>query len=317
MPASDPSTDEICEVLRVPRVPALLVELAKRRALSLSWSALLPALRLRAFEEAADDLRARAAHAAVDLGCPLIETQLEWAGYDLDEIDEIRLVVNVFHYQNSKLLLFAAALLRVLEGGCVGSRGTSRSLMTLPRGIPEGVPELQLVPEDSDGKLGKIFAQMREHGSFARAADEFRALGHWPRYLELAWADARKRDQDPQAKAAVKQLIEQAAAAAEQLPHRSSVNDEELAAAGAAPGEVRELVRLAQKAIAGRVLDLALFKVQLDGAEDAVESPFPVEWEYLSNDDYLPADLDENLRLRAGDPTSLDDLAEVKTESAW
>ena len=60
---------------------------------------------MRAFEEAADDLRARAARFAVDLGCPLIETQLEWAGYDLDEIDEIRGQVDIFHYLDAKLLM--------------------------------------------------------------------------------------------------------------------------------------------------------------------------------------------------------------------
>src|SRR5438552_10461844 len=91
------------EALRLPRAPALLEELAGERALLPCWKALAPLVGLRAFEEAADDLRARAAATAVDLGCPLIQSQLGWAGYDLDEIDEIRACVDVFHYQNAKL----------------------------------------------------------------------------------------------------------------------------------------------------------------------------------------------------------------------
>src|SRR5712691_3566374 len=111
---ADRQTIEIYELvtrkMRVGRVPLLFKALAAEKALVPCWNALRPAIRVRAFEEAADDLRARAARAAVDLGCPLIETQLEWAGYDVDEIDAIRGQVNVFHYQNTKLLLFAAVL---------------------------------------------------------------------------------------------------------------------------------------------------------------------------------------------------------------
>src|SRR2546422_7519632 len=88
----------ITRKMRVPRVPLLFRALAGERALLPCWQALRPAVRLRAFEEGADELRARAARAAVDLGCPLIETQLEWAGYDVDEIDQIRGQVDIFHY---------------------------------------------------------------------------------------------------------------------------------------------------------------------------------------------------------------------------
>src|SRR2546430_16542241 len=80
---ADRQTIEIYELVtrkvRVGRVPLLFKALAAEKALGPCWTALRPAIRVRAFEEAADDLRARAARAAVDLGCPLIETQLEWA----------------------------------------------------------------------------------------------------------------------------------------------------------------------------------------------------------------------------------------------
>lgn len=306
-----PSTDDIRDVLRLPRIPSLLEELARSRALGPCWRALLPSLELRAFEEAADDLRARAVRAAVELGCPLIETQLEWAGYDLDEIDEIRGSVDVFHYQNAKLLLLATAFLRALEGGCGGARANGRALMKLPRGVPDEMPELELVPEAVDGALGRCFAEMKARSALGDVPDEFRALGRWPRYLTLAWDDARKRDGDPRARAAIDQLLTQAEAAADQFPHRAAVADGDLHAGGTDPDHIRDLVRRSRASLASRVLDLALFKVQLDGAEDAVESPFPIDWEYLASDDYLPGDIDEEVRLRAGDPTSLDDVAVV------
>ena len=56
------------------------------------------------------------------------------------------------------------------------------------------------------------------------------------------------------------------------------------------------------------VLDLALFKVQLDGAESARESPFPIRWKYIASDDYTTVPLEEPVELRAGDPKDLDEL---------
>jgi hypothetical protein len=299
--------EAICKALRLPKAPALLEELAAERALTPCWSALAPLIELRAFEEAADDLRARAAQIAVELGCPLIESQLEWAGYDLDEIDEIRSVVDLFHYQDAKLLLFASVLGQALEVGCGGGRGSGRALMRIPAGVPEEMPALELVPEDVDGVLGDCFREIREHAGVGRVADDFRALGRWPRYLQLAWGDARSRDADGRARAATDELRAQADLGAAQLPHRACITDRDLRAAGADPVKVRALVRRFRSALPGLVLDLALFKVQLAGAEDARESPYPIDWAWLADDDYLPGDIDEELRLRAGDPIGLDE----------
>src|SRR5258706_9980583 len=126
----------ITRKLRVPRVPLVFRALAGEKALLPCWKALRPAVRLRAFEEGADELRARAARAAVELGCPLIETQLEWAGYDLDEIDEIRAQVNIFHYQNAKLLLVVAVLCEALTGEAGGGQETPPPPHRRPRGAP-------------------------------------------------------------------------------------------------------------------------------------------------------------------------------------
>src|SRR3954452_15856067 len=106
----------ITRKMRVPRVPLFFRALAGEKALLPCLQALRPAIRLRAFEEAGDELRVKAVRAAVDLGCPLIETQLEWAGYDVDEIDEIRGQVDIFHYADAKLLMLASVLWQALSG---------------------------------------------------------------------------------------------------------------------------------------------------------------------------------------------------------
>src|SRR3989475_12448507 len=154
---ADRQTIEIYELVtrkvRVGRVPLLFKALAAEKALVPCWNALRPAIRVRAFEEAADDMRARAARAAVDLGCPLIETQLEWAGYDIDEIDEIRGQVDIFHYVDAKPLMAVAVVAEAVSGGVCGVSPGPPGQQRVPRGVPHEMDPIDLVPEDVDGAL--------------------------------------------------------------------------------------------------------------------------------------------------------------------
>jgi hypothetical protein len=308
---ADRQTIEIYELVtrkvRVGRVPLLFKALAAEKALVPCFAALRPAIRVRAFEEAADDLRAKAARLAVDLGCPLIETQLEWAGYDLDEIDQIRGQVDIFHYVDAKLLMAVSVLAEALSGGVGGVARGPRGDQRVPRGVPHDMDPIELVPEDANGTLAKVFRSIRMHLGLGLVPDDFRALGRWPKYLDLAWADARKRDEEPTARAALNELGRSADDAATQLPVRVEIADAALRAAGADPARVRALVQRFRRALPGLVLDLALFKVQLDGAESARESPFPIRWKYISSDEYTTVGLDEPVKLRAGDPKNLDE----------
>ena len=86
-----------------------------------------------------------------------------------------------------------------------------------------------------------------------------------------------------------------------------SVSAAQLTAAGADLRRVRALTERFRRAMPGLVLDLAQFKVQLDGAEDALDSPFPVRWKYINQDDYMQVGLDEPVKLRAGDPVGLEE----------
>jgi hypothetical protein len=300
----------ITRKMRVPRVPLFFRALAGEKALLPCFQGLRPAIRLRAFEEAADELRAKAARAAVELGCPLIETQLEWAGYDLDEIDEIRGQVNIFHYQAPKILLYAAVLWEALHDIAGGGRETPRATQRVPRGVPHEMDIVELVAEESESDLERPFKSIRSHFSFGLVPDEFRAFGRWPKYLQLAWDDARKRDSEPRAQVALANLLASAEALVRTIPARVRVTDEQLKAAKADPERVRALVDLFRKSLPGLVLDLALFKVQLDGAEDALDSPFPIRWKYISPDAYMSVPIEEPVKLRAGDPVSLEEEEE-------
>jgi len=184
----------------------------------------------------------------------------------------------------------------------------ARAEQRVPRGVPHEMDPIELVPEDSNGNLGKTFRSIRAHLHVGLVPDDFRALGRWPKYLEIAWADARKRDKEARAREAVAELQDQAAELCKQLPVRVEIGDASLKAAGADPVCVRALVERFRRALPGLLLDVALFKVQLDGAGDALQSPFPVRWKYISADEYGRFGIDDPVKLRAGDPKSLDDV---------
>src|SRR2546422_3212706 len=97
-------------------------------------------------------------------------------------------------------------LAEALSGGVGGVSSGPRAAQRVPRGVPHDMDPNELVPEDADGALGKVFRSVRTHLGLGIVPDDFRALGRWPKYLELAWSDARKRDGEAQARIALNQI---------------------------------------------------------------------------------------------------------------
>src|SRR2546422_11660242 len=96
---------------------------------------------------------------------------------------------------------------------------------------------IELVPEDADGALGKVFRSIRTHLGLGIVPDDFRALGRWPKYLELAWTDARKRDGEAPARIALNEIGGVAGEAARHAPVRGGGRGEASPCAGAgSPG---------------------------------------------------------------------------------
>src|SRR4030081_3759134 len=114
----------------------------------------------------------------------------------------------------------ACVLAGALRGGSGGVARGPRGEQRVPRGVPQDMDPIELVPEEPIGALGRVFRSIRAHPGLGLVPDDFRALGRWPKYLELAWSDARNRDDEPRARAALTQLSRQAEEAAAQMPVR-------------------------------------------------------------------------------------------------
>lgn len=276
--------------LRTTWVPLPIRALATRQeALKPIWQQLRPNLLTRACEESADDLRTHLATAAVELGTPLIEPVLLAEGLDVDAIDEVREVVDAFHYVNPKLLVLLAALVEASRGQVVGGAHLSPPLLESfqPGNIPDEMPDIVPLPEEPGGLTGEIFHAILETTHLPVATPDLRVLGRWPHLLEAAWPALKPVFQHKALERVIEGLRKEAIAAARALPHRMTFGvDEET------QGALIALTPALQVLFDGG-LRLALFasalKVSLDGVEDALASPHPIEW---TGDDELEQPLE-------------------------
>lgn len=268
---------DIRHALRIGYVPLLLRALAPvPGALRAAWVALRPNVATRAFEEAGDDLRAELARAAVDLGTPLIEPLLAANGSDVDEVDELREQVQLFHYADPKLLLVVAALSRALSGERVGGARVARELLAPPP-EPDDLPALVLAPEAPGGVVGEVFAEILRTTHLPAVTTDLRALGHWPVVLETAWEALAPVFGHPKLEAALAAIRASARARVQGLPYPMAFGPEAFGTA-AGRAHVQRVVATFDDALPRLALFASALRVSLDGPEDALASPFAVEW---------------------------------------
>lgn len=270
---------DIRQVLRTTYVPLLFRLLAPEPALLKgTWKVLRPALATRAFEEAADDLRAFLARTAVELGTPLIEPVLASDGLDVDDLDDIRGQVAIFHYTDPKLLLCAELLQALLAGETVGGRPrTPLDDTPLPEGAAETLPLPALLPEDPAGALGQVFHEILDMTHLPVATVDLRALGCWPTFLETAWREVGPIFRNRGLAAALEAIDSKGRHLLVRLPHRVALPH----GADGVPGGERlaRVVSMMGDALPRLALFASALKVALDGVQDAMDSPYPLEWD--------------------------------------
>lgn len=276
---------DIRRCLRTTYVPLLFRTLAAHPGvLKPVWQAMRANVLTRAFEEAANDLRSHIATAAVELGTPLIEPVLASEGFDTDTLDELRDEVQVFHYTDPKVLLCTAMLSEALAGRAVG--GTRRVHPALrvafEPGAPADMPELAPIPEEPGGIVGEIFDEILKTTHLPVATNDLRVLGRWPTFLDVGWREVGRR---VFAHRALETVLEgtraEALEAVQRLPHAFaptiSLEPRELAA-------VERAVAILLDATPRLALFASALQVSLDGAEDALETPYPVTWDEQQGD---------------------------------
>ncbi|WNG32468.1 hypothetical protein F0U61_01730 [Archangium violaceum] len=155
------------------------------------WEAMGPNTETRAFESAADEVRAQAAEAVNRLG-----RLGAWAAVRLGESQryQLRGALELYHYLNPKMLVFTSAVKLALQDERVGALQPLGSAERIARGPPPRMMAMEWVPEwPDDARLRRLFTDILETVGPPSVPGEFRGLALWPEYLEAAWERLRPR----------------------------------------------------------------------------------------------------------------------------
>lgn len=267
-----PIYEDIQRTLRVPFVNLIFRTLANYPDyFEPAWERLGLVLRTRAFEQAADEVRAQA------LLEPIPETsEVEWES--LGELNRIRAFNDTIHYVLPKLLLIATAFDetsfgRTPEESGAGSAGSGSA--EIPLGTAEGTTKVQMVnPRDTTGRIRDLFESVKERHGHPLVSSYYRALGNWPDFLEAVWSRIEPLVGSTAYEERKRALIDRARAGTRELS---------FAGTGAAgmDGKQRDEIRailaaFRLKFIPEMSVDVALIKAMLDGTEAARSSRFSV-----------------------------------------
>lgn len=260
--------DDIQDTLRVPIVNLIFRTLANHPDyLEDAWARIRPTLRSRAFEQAADELRAEA----------LLEPAPDGGGVDWDatgDLHRIRAFNDTIHYVLPKLLLTATLLHEMDFGPSPAAAAPSPGdASPVPPGPAEGTVKVEMVDADTDDpRLRALFDSVKERHGHPLVSSYYRGLGNWPDFLDAAWSRVEPRVRSASYDARGRDLVASARERVRTLPVHAGPAAGPDEARRAEIGEVLAAFRL--RFIPDMLVDACLIKALVDGADAARTSRF-------------------------------------------
>src|ERR671911_655899 len=154
--------------------------------LPLMWDAMRPVAETRAFEDAADQLRARAVAAAEGVGALGVAERVRLGE---SQKYQIQAALDLYHYINPKLLVFTSAVKLALERSQTCSVKTEeREVELIEHGIPVRMYPMEMISaEPEDERIAKLFEDINQTLSLSSINSDYRTLALWQDYLAASW----------------------------------------------------------------------------------------------------------------------------------
>lgn len=238
------------------------------------WDAMRPTVETRAFEEAADQVRAEAARAAETLGRLDAASQVQLGE---SQAYQIKAALDLYHYVNPKLLVFTSAVKLALNGDHQ-ARGESRvgTLELIERGVPARMYPMEMVSADPDDeRISRLFADIKETLSLSSINSDYRTLALWPDYLETVWGKLKPVNKREEYKHSSDRLREAARDLARALPLPISLTRRRVKELGEDADEIIKTIEKFEQLLPSLVINIALFELDWRTPDEAVKSPFP------------------------------------------
>ena len=185
MPAPDALLDDVARTFRVPFVPGVIRELgAVDGFLEYAWPQLAPSVDTAGFLGSAlymVDMALDAVEAVYDEPV-LSRGSLIAGGLSIGDLAAVEAVLDVFHWLQPQLLLLLAALAEAQERPSIGGQGRAEPRAPSPRDVSHLATVVPLVAPETP-PLPAIATAL----GVDTPPELYRAVAHWPRYLEPAW----------------------------------------------------------------------------------------------------------------------------------
>lgn len=197
---------------------------------------------------------------------PPLDARLQRIGYSDTELSQIRAMLDIFDYGNPKYLLLATAIQQgICEDRSLGGGIASSKWDSLPRSPIYQIDPIPVMVEEHHalGDLKSVYEDIKSTLGLPFVNSDYKAMGRWPSYLELAWQDLKPAiDSEPYAR--IRQDIHmQALIAVDGLPNRYFLDKARAIALGMPEDDVFELMRvitLFQWLLSGLILNVTWFK---------------------------------------------------------
>jgi len=228
------------------------------------WSGLSQLAASHAFIESCRDLRVCAEEAALQLEPRSIICDLAELGYAESEIEEIRVLNEVFSHGNMPYLMIATAARLLLEGHSLSEH---RQIAPFEgRHGPSTENRLTLMEAHHvDATTVAVYEDIKAALGLPFINTDYRAFARWPSYFALAWRDLSEKMPSDTYETCVTNVHNFAAEQMRNLPNPGRLTSQMLIDAAEQDGaidEIVEVVRLFQWLLPGLVVNVAFFRHQ-------------------------------------------------------
>jgi hypothetical protein len=244
--------------------------------LPLMWDAIRPNAETRAFENAADEIRAEAVEKAAALGKLNAATRVTLGQ---SQSYQVRKALDLYHYVNPKLLLLTSAAYMALTSSHVlqeVERGDS--LERLSRGFPSKMYPMEMVSDKpKDKRLAELFNDIKKTLSLVSINSDYRTLALWPDYLAAAWECLKPILRQDAYVRASNDLRESSRSQARNFPIPVRLSREAVAQQGEDAEAIIKITESFERLLPSLIINIALFQLDWADAETLRRPPFPAE----------------------------------------
>ncbi|QEG41686.1 halocarboxylic acid dehydrogenase DehI family protein [Roseimaritima ulvae] len=266
---------EIRQSLRVSGVNLVFRTWAgHKNLLPVLWDSLRPNCETQIFESLADEIRHQAAEAALSLP-PIHPTAAAKLGES--QLFQLNKALQLYHFVNPKLLLFASTVRLALAGELPPAADTppTESLLRVQRGVPDDMYPMTMVEEKAEDKTTReLFDDIQQTLNLDSINSDYRTMALWPNYLQAMWKELKPTISTAEYESAAERLRDRTRALVQRLPLPISLSADAVRAAGANVDKAIETSESFEQLLPGLVINIAICLRELVNDDQLSSSPW-------------------------------------------